>query len=38
MVSLGYTRAAAEAAVHGALRSEQVCDLGELIKAALKNV
>ena len=38
MVSLGYTRAAAEAAVHGALRSEPIRDVGELIKAALKNV
>ena len=38
MVSLGYTRAAAEAAVHGALRSEPTHDVGELIKAALKNV
>ncbi|MCK4651588.1 MAG: Holliday junction branch migration protein RuvA [Methanosarcinales archaeon] len=40
MVSLGYTRATAEAAVHGALRSEHVqeVDVGELIKAALKNV
>ncbi len=40
MISLGYTRAMAEAAVHGALRSEHVhyVDVGELIKAALKNV
>lgn len=38
MISLGYTRAAAEAAVHGALRSEPIHDVGELIKAALKNV
>jgi len=40
MISLGYTRATAEAAVHGALRSEHVqdVDVGELIKAALKNV
>jgi len=40
MISLGYARATAEAAVHGALRSEHVDvgDVGELIKAALKNV
>ncbi len=40
MVSLGYTRAAAEAAVHSALLSEHAhdVDVGELIKAALKNV
>ncbi|MEA1907658.1 MAG: Holliday junction branch migration protein RuvA [Euryarchaeota archaeon] len=40
MISLGYTRATAEAAVHGALRSEHVhgVDVGELIKEALKNV
>ncbi|HIE31798.1 MAG TPA: Holliday junction branch migration protein RuvA [Methanosarcinales archaeon] len=38
MISLGYTRTAAEAAVHRALQSEQVYDVGELIKAALKNV
>lgn len=38
MVSLGYTRSVAEAAVHAALQSESAFDLGELIKAALKNV
>ncbi|RZN39419.1 MAG: Holliday junction branch migration protein RuvA [Methanosarcinales archaeon] len=40
MISLGYTKATAEAAVHSALRSEhaQGVDVGELIKAALKNV
>lgn len=40
MISLGYTRATAEVAVHGALRSEHVheVDVGELIKAALKKV
>ncbi len=38
MVSLGYTRSVAETAVHAALQSGSVLDLGELIKAALKNV
>ncbi len=38
MVSLGYTRGVAETAVHAALQSGSVFDVGELIKAALKNV
>lgn len=38
MVSLGYTRSAAETAVHKALRSESVYDVEGLIKAALRNI
>ena len=38
MVSLGFARSVAEAAVHAALQSGSALDLGELIKAALKNV
>ena len=38
MVSLGYARSVAETAVHRALQSESIHDVGELIKAALKNV
>ncbi len=38
MISLGYTRSVAETAVRMALQSESSDNIGELIKAALKNV
>ncbi|MHC1574968.1 MAG: Holliday junction branch migration protein RuvA [Candidatus Methanogasteraceae archaeon] len=38
MISLGYARNVAETAVRMALQSESSGDVGELIKAALKNV